>query len=339
MKHTLNNHISLIMKKLLLFLTVALAGNFSAFAQSTLVGTLSHDGEVSIFYGADALIKAHEAATPGDVITLSAGTFAGVKITKAVTIRGTGMFPENNGTIISGSDSYGLEVNVEPSTSNLNLEGLYFSSYFYLYGAESPTFTKCQFGRGYSRQTSSTSRPVTSPSFINCFFMDKVEPYCDDASSFTNCYFNGKITNYGGDCSHIFSNCVFSGVDYFNDNCAINNSIIFCPTNNPSIRTGAVLKSCKICTDATDILRYCTAIDTEVLPFKTECFKEGSRYELTDDLVGTWLGDDGKQLGLYGGFVPFDPTPTNPQITKFNVANKTSADGKLSVDIEVSAAQ
>ena len=327
------------MKKLLLFLTVALAGNFSAFAQSTLVGTLSHDGEVSIFYGADALIKAHEAATPGDDITLSAGTFAGVKITKAVTIRGTGMFPENNGTIISSSDSYSLRVNVDPSTSNLNLEGLYFSADLDMNGAESPTFTKCQFGRRYYGAGGSDRRPVTSPSFINCFFMDEVRPYCDDASSFTNCYFTGKVTDYGKECSHIFSNCVFGGVDYIDDNCAINNSIIYYTGGNYNIRSGAVLKSCKICTEATECLQFCTAIDTEVLPLKTECFKEGSRYELTDDLVGTWLGDDGKQLGLYGGFVPFDPTPTNPQITKFNVANKTSADGKLSVDIEVSAAQ
>lgn len=48
-----------------------------------------------------------------------------------------------------------------------------------------------------------------------------------------------------------------------------------------------------------------------------------------------YLGSDGTEVGIYGGNLPFDATPTNPQITKFNVASKTTADGKLSVDIEV----
>ncbi len=60
-------------------------------------------------------------------------------------------------------------------------------------------------------------------------------------------------------------------------------------------------------------------------------------YELKDEYAGSWLGDDGTQAGAHGGFLPFDPTPTNPQITKFNVSSKTTADGMLSVDIEVKA--
>lgn len=50
-------------------------------------------------------------------------------------------------------------------------------------------------------------------------------------------------------------------------------------------------------------------------------------------------GTDGTEVGIYGGSLPYDPTPTNPQITKFNVASKTTADGKLSVDIEVKSAE
>jgi hypothetical protein len=42
---------------------------------------------------------------------------------------------------------------------------------------------------------------------------------------------------------------------------------------------------------------------------------------------------------MHGGVLPYDATPSYPQITRMNVANKTTADGKLSVEIEVSAAE
>ena len=48
---------------------------------------------------------------------------------------------------------------------------------------------------------------------------------------------------------------------------------------------------------------------------------------------------DGGEIGIYGGSLPYSAVPTNPQITKFNVASKTTADGKLSVDIEVKSGE
>ena len=61
--------------------------------------------------------------------------------------------------------------------------------------------------------------------------------------------------------------------------------------------------------------------------------------ELTDEAKTTFLGADGTQVGLYGGMLPYNSTPSYPRITKFDVAKKSTADGKLSVEIEVSAAQ
>ena len=74
------------MKKFFVSLVMLLSlSAASVFAQSSLIATLSHEGEVSLYYGASALQQAHEAATHGDVITLSSGTFTSVKITKAIT--------------------------------------------------------------------------------------------------------------------------------------------------------------------------------------------------------------------------------------------------------------
>ena len=52
-----------------------------------------------------------------------------------------------------------------------------------------------------------------------------------------------------------------------------------------------------------------------------------------------YLGIDGTPVGKFGGMIPYDMMPSYPQITKMNVAAKTTADGKLSVEIGVSAAQ
>lgn len=66
---------------------------------------------------------------------------------------------------------------------------------------------------------------------------------------------------------------------------------------------------------------------------------DSENFELTDAAKKKFLGIDGTQVGIYGGSLPYDPTPTNPQITKCNVAGKSTADGKLSVDIEVKVAE
>ena len=79
------------MKKLFLSLVAAIVAATATYAQNSLIAVLSHEGEVSTFYGITALREAHDAAENGDVITLSSGTFNSCDITKAVTIRGAGM--------------------------------------------------------------------------------------------------------------------------------------------------------------------------------------------------------------------------------------------------------
>jgi hypothetical protein len=57
-------------------------------------------------------------------------------------------------------------------------------------------------------------------------------------------------------------------------------------------------------------------------------------YRLTDAAASLYKGDDGTQVGIYGGVAPFNPTPTNPQISKFTVVSTKDGDN-LSVKINV----
>ena len=66
-------------------------------------------------------------------------------------------------------------------------------------------------------------------------------------------------------------------------------------------------------------------------------FKEDTFYELTDEAKATYKGNDDTEVGLYGGVMPYSMSIQTPQITKLNVAQKTTTDGKLNVSIEVTA--
>ena len=67
--------------------------------------------------------------------------------------------------------------------------------------------------------------------------------------------------------------------------------------------------------------------------------KDSDDFTLTDEAAAQYLGTDGTQVGIYGGNLPYNEEISIPQITKCNVASKSTADGKLSVDIEVKAAE
>ena len=59
-------------------------------------------------------------------------------------------------------------------------------------------------------------------------------------------------------------------------------------------------------------------------------------YQLTDEAAATYLGDDGTQVGMYGGANPYSKQLSYPVITRCEVGNRTNEDGTLTVNIEVS---
>ncbi len=96
----------------------------------------------------------------------------------------------------------------------------------------------------------------------------------------------------------------------------------------------------------------CVGLDANKKAFRNMSLKENCSYagmdifqgsnvwkDLTDEAKAKYLGIDGTPVGKFGGMIPYNMTPSYPQITKMNVAAKTTADGKLSVEIGVSAAQ
>lgn len=349
------------MKKLFLSL-VALAAAAMSYAQSSVLATLSHDGEISTYYGAGALKSAHEAAEHGDVITLSSGSFQATDITKAVTIRGAGMQVDSIAQIYPSVIVGSFNIDVPDSLEqHLTVEGIYcdnnnvkvyntlsnatfIKSRFYSFSSISSsangygymknlTFIHCKIQYNFSNRNGGNSI-----SFVNSLIMNPIvggTDYTNNSFEFMNCIVSWT-SNYPNLSSYyaIYRNCILRSLyttDYVNKLSSTNliyNCLGIAPTNMFTNIAALGSSMFYTATKMEDVFKTWTGTVSEI-----------ENYEFTDEAKTKYLGDDGKELGIYGGNLPFTPNPTNPKITKFNVASKSTADGKLSVDIEVKAAE
>lgn len=305
-------------------------------AQSSLLATLNHEGTISTYYGASALQQAYNAATHGDVITLSSGSFLGTDIKKAITLRGAGMqvdtVSHTEPTVITNN----FTIDISDTLSHrLTIEGIYSNQTINVGTLKNAMFLKCRFYE-FTYPNQSTSKMIDlnfihcriasyfsltngSAAFTNCV-INNIHQYKGSPMSLTNCY-----TKADPDLSNSeFKNCIIAGGSYGTSSSTYYNNL-YIHISNYSLRSP---NNTNVEIPNTD----------ERIKFLTENYSDDKDYVLTDAVRALIKGTDGTEVGIHGGSLPYDPTPTNPQITKFNVAAKSTADGKLSVDIEVNSA-
>lgn len=326
---------------LLSILAIMLFGT-KAMAQSSLLATLNHEGTISTFYGATALQKAHAAAENGDVITLSSGTFLSVDITKAVTLRGAGMVldaaTQTEPTVLANDFKITIADDV---TGRLTIEGVYSNQRVSIEKLKNAMFLKDRINvinipsTGYGKDLT----------FIHCRI---TEQYSGNNNSNNSATFQNCIVSYITGYNYIFHNSIIRGYEggsiilCFNSeykNCIItgglNSDASSTSTYYNNLFIGAEARRLKDIPNSTNVI-----VNREDDKIKNLlAYSDDNDYKLTDEAKTIMKGSDGTEVGLYGGSLPYDPTPTNPQISKFNVAAKTTADGKLSVDIEVKSAE
>jgi len=323
------------MKKLFLSLVAMMVATVS-YSQNTTVATLSHGGEITMYYGLNALREAHEAAESGDIISLSGGTFNSVNITKAITLRGAGIDRVTPTFIVNE-----FEINVtDTETAHLSVEGIRCASRITMLGSFSnASFLKCQFNTFWVR-----SENIKDMLFVDCKITNRYQHiWGTHTVQFVNCYV-ADFQNSG--CSASFVNCVNIMGQF--PNSQLTNCIIYNPTDSEiKLNSSSLAQNCVIIgnnnssflSNSTISTGCKTATYAETFKSFTGTYTDDQTFELTDNAKTKFLGTDGKQVGMYGGMMPFNTTTSYPQITKLNVANKTTADGKLSVEIEVSAGQ
>ena len=350
------------MKKNLLSL-VAMMFATAILAQNTLVATLSHGDRISMYYGTYALRDALNAASGGDVINLSGGAFQAVNITKGVTLRGSGI-DSSTPTYISGDFTINIPTS---STYRLTMEGIRCSNKTRLEGKyNNPYFIKCEFTDLYYG-ASKNSSVINNGLLVNCLILNNCEMEIAGTAQFINCFVKNFQNNRyaGSNTSGAFVNCVivlynegsyqayYTHADYINNFQLLNT--ILCRVAGPyssqlkplpasSIATNCIsvdyqYPSAAIFSNQTASTNNKTATYTELFKNFTDTYSEGQLFELTANAKKNFLGNDGTEVGMHGGLLPYNTTPSYPQVTKMNVANKTTADGKLSVEIEVSAVE
>lgn len=302
----------------------------SAFAQNTLVATLTHGDEIRMFYGTNALQQACSAATHGDVINLSGGKFQSTKITKAVAVRGTGIHDANPTYIVNAFDVE-IPANV---TEKLSFEGCRITNTMTIKGTLSNAYFLKNSLAGVS--VDSSNDKMDNGMFVNCDVYG-MSLRGQSTAQIINSYVE-QFSNSGKLAS--FVNCVINtnGYAHLYKCCQFVNCIMY------GMSGGCFPSTCSAM-NCVDVSGYKNALNN--ISLKENCsyagmdiFQESNVWkDLTDEAKAKYLGIDGTPVGKFGGMIPYNMTPSYPQITKMNVAAKTTADGKLSVEIGVSAAQ
>ena len=260
----------------------------SAFAQNTLVATLTHGDEIRMFYGTNALQQACSAATHGDVINLSGGNFQSTKITKAVAVRGTGIHDANPTYIVNDFDVE-IPANV---TEKLSFEGCRITNTMTIKGTLSNAYFLKNSLAGVS--VFSSNGKMDNGMFVNCdvygmslygqstaqIINSYVEHFSNSGklASFVNCVINTNGYAHLYKCCQ-FVNCIMYGMSggYFPSTCSAMNCV--------------------------DVSGYKNALNN--ISLKENCsyagmdiFQESNVWnDLTDEAKAKYLGIDGTPVG------------------------------------------
>ena len=340
------------MKKLaILVLTIVV---FSTTNAQQMIATLNHNDTISVYYGINALQQSYEAAVNGDIITLSPGTFNSVGISKLITLRGAGMYPDT----VAGTEAtviQGISINVGTSTEyTFTMEGISISGTMYVHHGEYLNFIKCYFNQVHPSTESTTSgdyHTVTGLSFINCIIGRFVPSYSQTGTygiryggnlNYTQ-FINSVILELGNGNTPSLYNCV--AYIYPANNITISNSIVFCNIIADDVNALSSFNSIGIYTGTGDTtyfhydnlgdhnLSNYSSFDSVFSTFRGT-YNQGVDFHLLESIANTHRGADGTEMGIYGGQYPFDPRVSIPTM-RINAARRSNANGNLEVNVEV----
>ena len=337
------------MKKFLLSV-VGLLFAATSFAQNSLVASLTSGENTTYYYGVDALKQAVADAVSGDVINLSGGSFNATNISKGITLRGAGIDSEVP-TYIVGD----IDITIpEEDTNRFMMEGIRCGVIGINGTFANPYFLKCQFN-GVGNWGSESVKNIM---FCNCKITGYFNPRGYNAYNMINCFINN--TTQDEYATVTATNCIFAEPTGFHvyryERCQFFNCLIvsldgrggysdssgetrWLPTNSQAhncymvnfpefdifgklaVRIGCPAYS----------LSYPTIFKTY-----NGTYSDEETFELTETAKTTYLGTDGTEVGLYGGLLPYNSTPSYPLISTMTVDKQTDSDGNLGVTIEVS---
>ena len=291
----------------------------AANAQSdVMTATLMHDGVVSAFSGANAFVQAHDAATDGDVISLSSGSFTSLTITKSVTVYGAGFEKDQaTATDVTQLRSDLIIGAADQTVSNVHIEGLYINGGIMLNNSsarvEGLFIGKCFLLKGMTFNNGATAKNMLVQDCVMDAGITANNTSLVENAYFGNCYIKGNLKDFPAGSSILVNHCIVTGVagpytwknSIFTHYWNLYNYGAFDQT------TGATVYNC--------VIRMVFSSASATNNSFVDCYyRVGIRLDqIFSDVTGTdynyspsrtfelvnpeWLGDDGTEVGIRGG--------------------------------------
>ncbi len=322
-------------------------------AQSVIV--LQSTDTTAVFTGNTALADAYALAETSDTLYLSGGGFTAPSgFEKGVKIFGAGIHPDSTAatyiTQISGL------VDIKNGADGLYFEGIQFSDPVrenYSQVVDDVSFVRCKFNNtldfGYNLSPSTLR---SNYAFIQCVFMNSIDLDGVTNSLITNCIFknqvNNSMSNTIKNCSFLYNPSVYYYEVFESSNTNIITNSIFHATASYIIGGASnTVQNCvfvgnapNLGTTPIDIDNYKNVdLSTVFVTPPASSFSFDDNYHLSTSAETTYLGDDGTQVGVYGGLFPLKEgfVPQNPHISTKTISSGTDENGLLNVQMNVNA--
>ena len=306
------------MKKYILIIALILGIDVEAFADSVIF--LEHNGSMTSFK-AENINDALEAASNGDVLYLSEGTYPGFTISKQISIKGVGPLTVIDGDIeINNSDNVKLTgifigyldmhfFKVKSPVSDLRISQCKIIGTSFNAITENSQIDRCNITSG----TYSYEGLVVGGTYSETITTDGVNytynyPYIKGLTV-SNCIVNKYLQIKSVYSNVTLINCYIDAILRENSNpygITFINSIINSNSANPLFRKYKMINT------AVDFNGK-TLDDSEIIDCYDVTISDYSLENLTDN---NYFGTDKTVIGPYGGNTPYTLVPAVPRVTK-----------------------
>ena len=324
------------MKKILLSI-VALCCTMAAGAQDTdqISAILQNGEETTVFYGIGALQKAMEAAPErGGVITLSSGNFNGATINKDVKIYGASYESNVSEGITLTNLNSGISISIPEeivAPHNIVIEGINVNGDIRVnMTLDGLSLTKIAFNSIVFSVP--TTRTVITQSYIRGNIEGGHNVYVQ------NSYFSGRFIGPLNDESTVLiDHCILTNGYNFDSGAArfrCQNSIVAAGWNN-----GIQTYNYCLCPHWGNLNGFIGSAnnwfnigDANVFEDAENLDYNADRTFILKDPDNIYIGNDGTQVGVYGGNYPWNKLPSTPVVKNL----KAKVDG-VSLDVDYDA--
>jgi len=336
------------MKKIFL-ISILIVISMTMYGQKVALHTASG---VQIFNGSNAFVNAHNAASSGDTIYLSGGTFyAPSSITKTLYIYGAGHYLDS--TQATGKTFISGNLILDRNTDGTYIEGIDLTGEVRLQFSSADTVSNITLA--YCKISGNINLSYNSNTYTNNFVLIRSVVIGD--INFT------RATNAAVFNSILQNRCISSnGVNYENnicffshnydwaisgDNNILKNNIFFTEYEHGSGVNGNgnqfynnlfLFPNPPFGGSYTASGNYIDVSADSVFVNNTlYSFNYASDYHLKYPDI--FIGTDSTQIGIYGGTFPYKEgaVPSNPHIQLKNVAPTSDSNGHLQIEFKISA--